>query len=97
MRRIVVLLALVLGAPGVFAAPAAIDLDPVDTDHSNLASARAALFANYLLACHGLQYQRHQRTANDLGVPEALYLENLAFNPDTEIGDHITSAMPAEG
>lgn len=99
MRRIVVLMALVLGAPGVFAASAAIDLDPVDTDHSNLPSLQrgAALFANYCLGCHGLQYQRHQRTANDLGVPEGLYLENLAFNPDTEIGDHITSAMPAEG
>ena len=72
MRRIVVLMALVLGAPGVFAASAAIDLDPVDTDHSNLPSLQrgAALFANYCLGCHGLQYQRHQRTANDLGVPE---------------------------
>jgi cytochrome c1 len=99
VRRIAVLCALLLGAQASWAATASVALDPVRTDHSNLPSLQrgAALFANYCLGCHGLQYQRHERTATDLGVPVELYMENLVFDPDAEIGDHITSAMPEDG
>ena len=97
--RILLLSAFLAGTPGAFAASADLDLDAVETDHSNLPSLQrgAALFANYCMGCHGLQYQRHQRTANDLGIPEDLYVENLLFDPEAEIGSHIESAMPEEG
>ena len=101
MKRIVtILVAAVVGfvAPSAFAASAAVDLDPVNIDHSDLPSLQrgAGLFTNYCLGCHGLRFQRHGRTAADLGIPEELYLENLALGGE-EIGDHITSAMPEDG
>lgn len=85
--------------PSLLAASADLDLDAIETDHSNLPSLQrgAALFSNYCMGCHGLAYQRHQRSQTDLGIPEDLYMENLMFDPDAEIGDHITSAMPEDG
>jgi len=67
-------------------------------DHSNLPSLQrgAALYMNYCLGCHSLEHQRHIRTANDLGIPEDLYMENLLF-ADVDMGQHITNAMPYSG
>ena len=53
----------------------------------------AKIYMNYCLGCHSLQYQRYKRTAVDLGVPESLMLEHLVFDPNTKIGDTITSAQ----
>ncbi|KMT65041.1 cytochrome c1 [Catenovulum maritimum] len=53
----------------------------------------AALFMNYCLGCHQMQYQRYQRTAEDLGIPLDLAKDNLIFS-DQKIGEKITNAMP---
>lgn len=72
-------------------------LDAMEPDHGNLPSLQrgAALFAGYCMGCHGLQHQRHIRTANDLGIPHDLYMENLIFN-EAEIGSHMRTAMPRD-
>lgn len=73
-------------------------LESMRPDHSNLPSLQrgAALYMNYCLGCHSLQHQRHNRTAEDLGIPEDLYREYLLFD-DVDIGTHITNAMPNLG
>lgn len=53
------------------------------------------LYANYCLGCHSLQYQRYERTADDLQIPHELVLENLIFT-DQKIGELMTSAMDKE-
>lgn len=81
-----------------FASEAGVPLDHIETDHTNLPSLQrgAAMFANYCQGCHGLKYQRYNRTAKDLGIPEDLFKANLIFD-GAPIGSHITSAMPADG
>ena len=53
------------------------------------------LYTNYCMGCHGLQFQRYQRTADDLGIPHDLALKNLIFTGQ-KIGDLMTTAMPKE-
>jgi len=81
----------------VFAAGGNVHLDKADydlTDKSSLQNG-AKLYMNYCLGCHQMQYQRYQRTFNDLGIPIALGQENLQFTGEKP-GDHIKNAMPAE-
>ncbi len=56
----------------------------------------AKLYMNYCMGCHSLQYQRYNRTARDLGIPDDLFLENLIFDPDVKIGSLMTNAMTRE-
>jgi len=37
------------------------------------------LYVNYCLGCHSLQFQRYERTADDLQIPHDIALENLIF------------------
>jgi cytochrome c1 len=55
----------------------------------------AQLYANYCAGCHAMQYQRYERTANDIGVPADLYKKHLIFG-DAKIGDLMTIGMPAQ-
>ena len=52
-----------------------------------------ALYANYCMGCHSLQYSRYNRVARDLGVPEDLYKANLLFDPEIKIGSLMDNAM----
>ena len=73
MRKLICVLALLL--PGMaLAAGGNVHLDKANYDLSDKASLQrgAKLFMNYCLGCHGQQYQRYQRTFNDLGIPEEL-------------------------
>ncbi len=56
----------------------------------------AKLFMNYCLGCHQMQFQRYERTFNDLGIPLELGMENLVFTKDTKVGDHIKNSMAKE-
>jgi ubiquinol-cytochrome c reductase cytochrome c1 subunit len=56
----------------------------------------AKLFMNYCLGCHQMQFQRYERTFNDLGIPVELGMEHLVFTKGTKVGDHIKNAMPQE-
>ena len=53
----------------------------------------AQLYMNYCMGCHSLQYQRHNRVAQDLGIPEDLYMANLVFDPGTKPGALMDNAM----
>ena len=53
------------------------------------------LYANYCLGCHSLKFQRYERTADDLGVPHNIFMENLVFTGQ-KIGALMATAMPEE-
>ncbi len=92
------LVALVL-LPGVLSAASTSDwpMEPMDPDLENLPSLQngARLFVNYCIGCHSLQYQRYERTADDLQIPHDLALENLVFTGQ-KIGELMTNAMDME-
>ena len=53
----------------------------------------ARLYMNYCMGCHSLQYQRYNRVAEDLGIPEDLFMDNLVFDPSVKFGDLMENAM----
>ncbi|WP_395341372.1 cytochrome c1 [Ningiella sp. W23] len=95
MRKCLALLLLIPGM--VMAAGSNYPLDDVDIDLTDQASLQngAKIFMNYCLGCHQMQYQRYQRTFNDLGIPEDLGQQYLQFTGE-KVSDYITSPMPAE-
>ena len=52
-------------------------------------------YVNYCLGCHSLKFQRYERTATDLDVPEELFIENLIFTGQ-KIGGLMATSMPTE-
>jgi ubiquinol-cytochrome c reductase cytochrome b subunit len=98
------LLTLVLIAALIFlplkavAAEADVELESfaVNLDERASLQAGAATFINRCMGCHGARFSRYQRVANDLGIPENLMKEYLIFNPDTNIGALMESAIPVE-
>lgn len=76
------------------AAGSGFPLDKADYDLSDKASLQrgAATFMNYCAGCHSTQYQRYNRVAADIGIPEDLMRENLVFT-GAKIGDLMKSAM----
>ena len=73
----------------------AIECDEISVDPANQASLQngARLYMNYCMGCHSLQYARYNRVAEDLGIPEDLFLANLVFDPDEKIGSLMENAM----
>ena len=90
---------LLLCASAVWAASADIDydMDPIDPDLTNKPSLQNGmkLYMNYCIGCHSLKFQRYERTADDLGIPHQLVLDNLIFT-DQKIGGLMTTAMEPE-
>jgi len=85
----------VLTAPLVaLASEATWPMEPMTPDLENLPSLQSGwkLYMNYCIGCHSLKYQRYERTADDLGVPHELVLDNLIFT-DQKIGAQMTTAM----
>jgi ubiquinol-cytochrome c reductase cytochrome b subunit len=72
-----------------------IDCDRIEVDPHDRASLQsgARLYMNYCMGCHSLQYSRYNRVAEDLGIPEDLFGENLIFDPDVKIGSLMDNAM----
>ena len=72
-------------------------MEPMEPNLQDLPSLQNGwrLYVNYCLGCHSLAYQRYERTADDLGVPHDIALEQLVFT-DQKIGEHMTNAMPAD-
>lgn len=77
-----------------FAASTEYPLDKVDVDFTDKAALQdgARTFANYCMGCHGAQFQRYERVAKDLGIPEQVMMENLVFT-GAKIGDHMKTGM----
>lgn len=72
--------------------------DHVDIDLSDKAALQdgARTFANYCMGCHSAKFQRYERVAKDLGIPEQVMLDNLVFT-GAKIGDHMKIGMkPAD-
>ena len=88
---------LLLSSLAVFGAgsEATIPLKHVEPDFDDKASLQrgARTYMNYCLGCHSLQYQRYQRTAEDLDIPNQLMLEHLIFDQETRIGSLIENSM----
>lgn len=85
-----------LPALGLAAAPGG-PLDSMEPDHTNKASLQrgVALYTNYCLGCHSMEYARYMRVAEDLEIPQALYEENLIFT-GAKIGELIQNGMSSE-
>ncbi len=73
------------------------ELDRMKPDVHDKASLQrgAALFTNYCLGCHSAEYARYKLVAEDLGIPEDLFEENLIFT-GARIGELMQIAMPKE-
>jgi len=72
-------------------------LKTMDPDLKNLPSLQNGfkLYVNYCIGCHSLKYQRYERTADDLGIPHDIALENLVFTGQ-KIGELMTTSMDPE-
>lgn len=89
------LLAVAFVLPGIaLAASDGVSLDKANYDLTDKASLQrgAQTFMNYCLGCHNAQYQRYQRTFEDLGIPLDLGEELLQFTGDG-VGAHMVSAI----
>lgn len=89
----------VLLLPGlVFGAEATYPLDDMEPDIADTHSLQrgARTFMNYCMGCHSLQYQRYERTADDLGIPHDLMMEHLVFEPSARIGDLMENNLSEE-
>lgn len=74
-----------------------LDMQPMDPDLQNVPSLQNGfrLYTNYCLGCHSLKFQRYERTADDLGIPHDIALENLVFTGQ-KIGEKMVSSMDPE-
>ncbi|MBE8215544.1 MAG: cytochrome c1 [Endozoicomonadaceae bacterium] len=74
-------------------------LDKMTPDLLNKASLQRGVkyFMQYCFGCHSMRFQRYQRVAKDLGIPDDLMISHLIFNED-KISDFMFNGMtPAMG
>jgi len=96
MKRLLIALFAVIPALAL-AASSNVKLDSANSDLTDKESLKRGFdsYVNYCLGCHELQYQRYNRTFEDLGIDvvegSAKYLLN-----GQKPGDHIKNAMPAK-
>ena len=97
MRSLLFVLCACLGA-NAFASESVYPLDHIEPDLNDQASLQRGMqtYVNYCLGCHTLKYQRFNRTAKDIGIPEGLMLEHLIFDPDVRIGELIENSLKVE-
>jgi cytochrome c1 len=98
LRAVSLALAVLLAMPGfALAAESGWPLQTMDPDLKNLPSLQNGfkLYTNYCIGCHSLKYQRYERTADDLGIPHDIALENLIFTGQ-KIGELMTTSMDPE-
>jgi len=94
MRKLIFgLFIAVLPALGL-AAGSTVPLDSFESDHADKASLQrgAALFTNYCMGCHSMEYARYKRVADDLEIPDELFEENLIFT-GAKIGELMKNSM----
>ncbi|KPQ27466.1 MAG: ubiquinol-cytochrome c reductase cytochrome c1 subunit [Marinobacter excellens HL-55] len=94
MRKLIFgLFIAILPALGLAAAPGG-PLDTMKPDHTNKESLQsgAALFTNYCMGCHSMEYARYKRVSDDLEIPAELFEENLIFT-GAKIGELMKISM----
>lgn len=96
MKKLLILLLLLPSM--TLAAEATYPLYDMEPDLEDTASLQrgAQVFMNYCMGCHSLEYQRFQRTADDLGIPADLMMEHMVFDPSARIGSLMENAMSVE-
>ena len=67
----------------------------IDVRDLEAAQRGAQLYMNYCLGCHAMQYQRYERTFDDLGIPHDLGVAAMV-PPGAKKGDLITNTMDVE-
>ncbi len=94
LKFCVALLVLVHISGSALAAGGGVALEPSRINVADTGSLQrgAKTFVNYCLSCHGADYMRYQRLADDLELTEEMVMENLVF-ADAKIGDRMTVAM----
>lgn len=100
MMRLIVILCALLAPAAALAAGGGVKLDAANINLKNQAALQrgAKYFVNYCMGCHSASYQRYNRLAKDLGIPEDLVQKNLIFTRDakgepTKIGALMKNAM----
>lgn len=95
MKQLLIRLVIMMLPITAWAAGAKIPLDHFEADIHDQASLQRGvqLYTNYCLGCHSLGYSRYERVANDLGIPNELYEQNLIFS-GAKIGELMVSALP---
>ncbi|WP_040487290.1 cytochrome c1 [Idiomarina sp. A28L] len=96
MKRFLMALAFLIPAAAIAAGYSG-PLDKANIDQSDKASLQsgAQIYMNYCLGCHSMEYQRYQRTFEDLDIPLDLGEEFLQFTGDS-VGSHKFSSIDAD-
>jgi ubiquinol-cytochrome c reductase cytochrome c1 subunit len=96
MKKFILALLAVVPMLALAAGPS-VKLDKANNDLSDKESLKRGFesYINYCLGCHQLQYQRYNRTFEDLGISEADGVANYMYT-GKKAGDHITNTMPAK-
>lgn len=94
LMRLTVAVALVAMAGPLLAAKGG-NLDSAGTNVFDRASLQrgAALFVNYCMGCHSMQFQRYQRLVEDLDLSPEMVQEFL-IKGDRTLNDYMKSSMP---
>ncbi len=97
MRPVVIAMLLLAPLAVSAAGPIDWDMEPFKANLRDKPSLQrgAALYMNYCLGCHSLEFQRYEMTADFLEVPHDIFLENLVFSGES-IGSQMHNAMPTE-
>ncbi|MEC8298864.1 MAG: cytochrome c1 [Pseudomonadota bacterium] len=84
-----------LFSPYLYGAKSSYPLDEVRPDLTDKESLQrgARTYVNYCMGCHQMKYQRFQRVAEDLDIPEEAMMSNLVFDPSKKLGSHMSNAM----
>jgi len=85
---------LLLVSPALVLANSNVPLDKANIDPANKESLQrgAHTFVNFCMGCHSARYERYNRLARDLDIPEADVIANLMYT-GKKISDHMTIAM----
>ncbi|HKK55044.1 cytochrome c1 [Marinobacter sp.] len=94
MKKLIIGLFISILPALTLAAAGSVPLDTMEPDHADKVSLQrgAALFTNYCMGCHSMEYARYKRVSEDLGIPQELYEENLIFT-GAKIGELMKISM----
>ncbi|MDA1073726.1 MAG: cytochrome c1 [Proteobacteria bacterium] len=97
MSKLLLLLVFILPSAAFAASSSPWPMEDFDPDLENKPSLQNGmkLYMNYCIGCHSLMFQRYERTADDLGIPHEIALEQLIFSGQ-KIGELMTTAMDPE-
>jgi ubiquinol-cytochrome c reductase cytochrome c1 subunit len=95
MKKFLITMMMALVPMAANAAAPSVPLDKFNADLTNQASLQRGMqtFVNRCMGCHEAGFQRYERAAQDLGMPNELVEQYLILDPDAKIGDHMKIAM----